>query len=57
MAENETILGRRHITLKVLFDMVSIEITCDSNYEAQVLFDDITERTAQGQQIIIEPCK
>ena len=43
------------IALSVFVDTVKIEITCKSEYEAQVLFDDLVDRMKSGQSITIEP--
>lgn len=36
-------LTGKHINVNVLFDVVSIEVHCGDDYEAQVLFDDVAE--------------
>lgn len=51
----ETIVHAPNISLSVLFGRVQIEIDCKSDYEAQVLFDDLTERLEAGQEISIKP--
>lgn len=53
----ETICKQDNIAITVLWDTVKIEITCSSDYEAQVLFDDLVERFETGQTISIEPVR
>lgn len=36
-------LTGKRINVNVIFDVVSIEIHCGDDYEAQVVFDDIAE--------------
>jgi hypothetical protein len=51
----ETLLHAPNISVSVLMGRVSIEIDCASDYEAQVLFDDLSERLSAGQEISITP--
>lgn len=43
------------ILLGVMFDTVEIKIVCDSDYGAQVLYDDLVDRLQAGQGIILAP--
>ena len=42
------------LSISVMFDVVRLDIVCSSDYAAQVLFDDFSERLAAGQVIGIE---
>ena len=42
------------LSISVMFDVVTLNIVCSSDYAAQVLFDDFSERLAAGQVIGIE---
>ncbi|HVR57586.1 MAG TPA: hypothetical protein VMT72_12250 [Pseudolabrys sp.] len=41
-------LTGKRINISVLFDQVRIEINCGDDYEAQVLYDDLTETVQAG---------
>jgi len=55
-SEIETLLHAPNISLTVMLGVVKIEISCGSDYEAHVLFDDLVERLEAGQEITISPC-
>lgn len=42
------------VEISVMLDVISINVHCNSDYEAQVFFDDITERLDKGDHITIE---
>lgn len=42
------------VEISVMFDVVSINVHCNSDYEAQIFFDDITERLNKGDHITID---
>lgn len=48
----KTIVGKQ-IEISVLFDVVSINIHCGDDYEAQVFYDDIVARVMAGETITI----
>ncbi len=50
-AKKGAALVGRKMAISVLFDVVSVEIICGDDYEAQVLYDDITERLQKGDGI------
>lgn len=39
----------RQIAISVLMDVVTIEVICGDNYEAQVLYDDLVDRLRSGE--------
>jgi hypothetical protein len=43
----------RQLAVSVRFDTVSIDVMCGDDYEAQVLFDDLTERLQKGEGITL----
>jgi hypothetical protein len=43
----------KKIEVSVQFDTVSVEIVCASGYEAQVFYDDISERLLRGEKICL----
>jgi hypothetical protein len=51
----ETICKQDKIAVTVLFNTVKIEISCASNYEARVLFDDLVARFEAGEEVSIVP--
>lgn len=53
----QSVLSSVKVELRVLFDVVTINLHCASNYEAQVLFEDILDRVKDGQPLIIAPHK
>lgn len=57
MSKTETLVHAPNISLTVLFDTVTIEIKCKSDYEAHVLFDDLSERFDAGHEISIKPTR
>jgi hypothetical protein len=44
------LVGKK-IAVSVMFDTVSIEIMCGDGYDAQVLYEDITDRLRDGETI------
>lgn len=44
----------RKITVDVLFDTVKIGVICGSDYEAQVLYDDLVERLKSGEGLSLK---
>lgn len=53
MAAPETLFKDKKIEVDVMFDTVSIRIHCGDDYEAQVLFDDITQRLQSGEGLVV----
>lgn len=55
MADKQEPIGGPHLkfNLEVMWDVVMIRITCKDRYEAQVIFDDLTERLKNGQTVSI----
>ena len=39
----------RQLAVSITFNVVSVEIICSDAYEAEVLFDDLTERARSGE--------
>jgi hypothetical protein len=46
------LVGKR-LSIGVIFDTVTVQIICGSDYEAQVLHDDIMERIRSGEGVAI----
>lgn len=44
-------LRNKRIEVSVMFDVVSIQIHCDCDYAAQVVFDDVAETIKAGGKI------
>jgi hypothetical protein len=42
------LVGKR-LAISIQDDVVSIEILCDGDYEAEVLYDDLIERARSGE--------
>lgn len=53
MTAPKSILVGKKVAISVLFDTVTIEIITGDDYEAQVLYDDITERLQKGEGITL----
>ena len=49
------IVGKK-VLISVMFDVVSIQISCDDEYMAQVLYDDLVDRMKSGDGVAIR-CK
>ncbi len=47
-------LRNKRMSVSVLFDVVKIEVHCGDDYEAQVLFDDITDRLNSGERLYLD---
>lgn len=47
------LLTKGKVAVEVLFDTVSIEITCGDAYEAQSVYDEIIERLSRGEGITL----
>ena len=45
---SKDLVGKKTV-IGVRFDIVSIEIHCGDEYEAQVLYDDLIERSRSGE--------
>lgn len=43
----------KKIAVSVLWDTVKVEIICGDDYEAQVLYDDLTDRLQKGEGITL----
>jgi hypothetical protein len=43
----------KKLAIGVFVDVVKIEIVCGSEYEAQVLYEDLTERMQSGEAITL----
>ena len=52
MSERDTLVGNS-VHVSVVFNVVRIEVECDDEYQAQVLYDDIVERMQNGGQLAI----
>lgn len=57
MSEAETQKVGDSINVSVVFSTVRLEIECKSEYEAQVLYEDVVERLTNGGQLGITPGK
>lgn len=55
MASNVVIGGKNKMAIGVMFDTVTIELKFESDYEAQVVFDDLADRLAAGQPVTLSP--
>ena len=55
MDKNRVKLGGKNkkLAVSVLFDVVTLEIICGDDYEAQVLFDDLIDRLRKGEGIML----
>lgn len=53
--EIETLMHSPKVVVSVLFDIVKIELSCGSDYAAQVLYDDLVQRLEAGEEISITP--
>lgn len=45
--------SNRQIVVKVLFDVVTIELHCGDSYAAQVAFDDLADRIGKREMVTI----
>lgn len=52
MTERDTLVGDS-VNVSVVFNAVRIEIECDDEYQAQVLFDDVVGRMQNGGKLDI----
>ena len=44
------VIGKKMV-ISVLFDTVSVKLICCDDYEAQVVYDDISQRLLSGEEI------
>jgi hypothetical protein len=54
---DETLARVENASIEVLFHTVRINIECASEYEAQVLFDDLADRLSRGEDVCIKSDK
>ena len=47
VTDGRCLIGKK-ISIGVLFDVVTIKIICGDDYEAQVIFDDLIDRSKSG---------
>ena len=53
--EVETIRYVPKVVLGVQVNVVKIEFTCSDAYDAQVLFEDLSDRLEAGEEISLKP--
>lgn len=49
----DLLLTKGKLEVDVLFDTVSIKISCGDDYAAQVVFDDIVDRLRRGEGLTL----
>lgn len=54
MPDAEKLLKVDKITISAMFDTIKIELICKDDYEATVLFDDLTQRVSAGETICLD---
>lgn len=53
MSARELTIVSRSFHASTLLDVISLSFVCGSAYEAQVLFEDLSERLRRGEEVVL----